>query len=73
MRDGVTIAQLSRAYRGGLSAKEIGRRVGCSHDTVIRRLRVAGVPIRSRGGRNHGNPEIRRMARLLREQGHGWS
>lgn len=36
-------------YQGGVSASEIARRIGTTHDTITYRLRRAGVEIRTRG------------------------
>jgi DNA-binding NarL/FixJ family response regulator len=39
----------ARLYQAGLSGYEVGELLGISHSTVLWRLRVAGVPIRTRG------------------------
>lgn len=37
------------AYQFGFSAHEIAAKAGCSHATVLDRLRSMGVPIRGKG------------------------
>lgn len=42
----VDVSQIVELYGQGLGSVDVGRRVGCSADTVVRRLRTAGIAIR---------------------------
>ncbi|NLY38779.1 MAG: helix-turn-helix domain-containing protein [Firmicutes bacterium] len=39
--------QIARLYRQGYSTREIADKIGVSHDTVLRRLKEIGQPLRS--------------------------
>jgi transposase-like protein len=39
--------QISRLYRQGYSTREIAGLIGVSHDTVLRRLKEIGQPLRA--------------------------
>lgn len=56
------------AYESGESANSIARRAGCSLDTCLRILRMHGVPIRGRNGRNgHWLKDAEACVRLHRQ------
>ncbi len=42
----VDVQKLIRLYRSGLSTRRIAARMRVSHDTVLRRLKEAGQPLR---------------------------
>lgn len=50
------IIELVEAYRSGLTAGQVGAKFGICEDTVLRRLRAVGEPLRHRGDRA-GNQE----------------
>ncbi len=43
----VDVDRLVQLYRQGYSTRDIARVVGVSHDTVLRRLKEAGQPLRA--------------------------
>lgn len=43
------LVEMNRLYGEGLGMKEIGRRLGCSYNTVRNRLIYVGVSLRRRG------------------------
>ncbi len=42
----VDIQKVTRLYRQGLSTREVASQINVSHDTVLRRLKEAGQPLR---------------------------
>ena len=42
----IDIKKVIRLYRQGLSTRQIAAQINVSHDTVLRRLKEAGQPLR---------------------------
>uniref|UniRef100_A0A6H1ZZP5 Putative homing endonuclease n=1 Tax=viral metagenome TaxID=1070528 RepID=A0A6H1ZZP5_9ZZZZ len=40
------VGEMAADYAAGLTAKEVGKRYGCSYHTVLRRFHAAGMPVR---------------------------
>ena len=72
----VTIAEMRRRYEDGATCAQIARVARCAESTVSRTLRLSGVQLRSRGGKN-GWPVVNRTERLDhiadRYYGDGWT
>lgn len=49
-RKDIDIAEMTRLYKNeGLTLRDVGKRLGVSHDTVAARLKDAGIDLRPRG------------------------
>jgi DNA-binding CsgD family transcriptional regulator len=61
---GDDISEMARLYSSGLTAREVGERVGRSDRFVREKLRVAGIDLRPRGGGSHSKSSAQTLSRI---------